>query len=306
MPVPEPEPEPDPVPEPEPEPIKPIAQEPKVPQPQKPENTAKPNKPKEPEKQKKQGNSKKMLPIIIAAVCAVVLIVVGLFVWNWYANAATYITLNESELTFGKAGSSKSISVEHDGHSWDIETTPFWAHAVKNETSFTVTCTANTTGKDRQGFIVVKSGHVTAQLAVTQKAHASYIRLSESELNVDRTGGAADVRIESDSNDFDIQAPHFCHIEKNDTGIKITFDANDGKSREGEIIVSDGNVSASLHFQQEGGCDFCGGEGTVRCSQCGGSGQISEWGLFSGTTTRPCGSCGGTGRIPCPHCSSGD
>lgn len=276
-------------------------------EPKKPENTAKPVipvQPKGPEKPRSQGNSKKMLPIIIAAACAVVLIVAGLLIWNWYANAATYITLNESELTFGKAGSSKSINVEHDGHSWDIETAPFWAHAVKSETSFTVTCTANTTGKDRQGIIVVKSGRVTAQLAVTQKARASYIRLSEGELNVDRNGGAADIRIDSDSNDFNIDAPYFCHIEKNDNGFKITFDANDGKARSGEILVSDGDVRASLHFEQEGGCDYCGGEGTVRCPQCGGSGYKTEWGLFSGTTKTTCGSCGGTGRVACPHCAA--
>lgn len=238
--------------------------------------------------------------IIKRVLIGLVAVVAILFVWiQSRINSTTYIVLNSQGEVFAKNGGEKEIGIDYDGILWQVSYKPSWVRIDEKDNSLVIKCEPNTTGQDREDHITIKSGKVVQGLPVGQYGAAQYVRLSESSLTSDRSGGSIHIDVQTDGTNPQIEYPDFCRIEdKDENGFTLVVPSNNDYSRSGTVYVQEDGARASLYIAQEGKCSTCNGSGKLSCSACGGSGS-TYWGMYS----YQCGYCGGNGSYQCSSCN---
>lgn len=241
----------------------------------------------------------KVLKTILLSVVG--LIIVGFLVYQHMLNKATYMRLNPDQIIFTKQGSEVDVAIDYDGYFWEVNYAPDWCDIYRDDDSFSIHCTTNRTGQDREDYVTISSGKLVAQVYVGQYGHATHIDLSESSLSVDKAGGSIDVTIDSDGSDFEITHPDYCTVTNaTNEGFTLSFAENNDSGRSGTVVVKDGEEAASIYFYQKGICSVCKGTGKTQCWACNGTGSVWNWYTSTYST---CTSCGGTGSVDCSYCN---
>lgn len=242
-------------------------------------------------KLKKGGCLKK---VIIGAV----VVLIGLIVlYRYIMNAATYLRVEPNSVVAAKCGGNINIDIDYDGYVWTINHKPDWVTIDENDKDFELTFAPNISGSMRQGTITVQSGNLLAQVELSQKAHATYIKPSVSMLKFDKSGGRKTVNVESDGTKWTVEYPQFLNVETSGDSFTVEVSSNDGDYRHGIITLTEDHVRTSISFQQAGKCPNCQGQGSLTCSSCGGLGTTG-YGIYS----MQCVWCGGRGSINCAAC----
>ncbi len=83
--------------------------------------------------------------------------------------AATYLSTSVTNVSFSSSISSKSITVNTDGNTWDVSSLPSWCTVTKNSGSFLLTCSANA-GATRSDWFKVKSDGKEVRIDILQSA----------------------------------------------------------------------------------------------------------------------------------------
>lgn len=247
-------------------------------------------------------NSKKKRSIsrIIKRIIIAVLVIIGLLLlWgNHLINSTTYMTFNSDGELFAKSGGVSEVNIDFDGYIWELNYKPSWVSVDEYDRSFTIRCQPNTTGRDREDHITIKSGKVVLALPIGQYGEAQYIRLSENSIRCDTDGDRIHVSIETDGCCPEISYPEFCYIEnQSEDGFTIVIPSNSEYSRSGKLFVKEDRVSASIFISQEGKCSVCHGNGTLICPNCRGIGTTG-FGFYN----MNCFNCGGLGYVKCYSC----
>lgn len=240
------------------------------------------------------GGTKKAL-IAIAAVLGVGIL--GLLAFYLFQkNKATYLTADANELFFSRKGGDKVVKVSTDGNDFDISDHPDWLNVNKSGEGISVSCASRDANDDRTGTITLKSGRITTRVNVTQRAYATYIRLSETTIQQGKGEGDHVISIDSDGGGFSYTAPDYCTVNNlTDQSFSLHINGNSGKHRDGVVKITDGKNVGVLTISQKGVCSSCGGDGKVECSECYGYG----WDYFYECL---CYNCGGDGTVKCSKC----
>lgn len=232
---------------------------------------------------------------IIIGIAVLVVAFIGIYYWS--ANATTYLRLEPKEFVADKGGGKTTIGIDYDGYVWTVNHKPVWVELKEDDRSFELTFAPNTSGKPREGTITIQSGKQRAQLEVSQKAVATYIEPSVTNLQFSIKGGRKEVVVKTDGARVISNSPQFLKIDSTATGFIIKVPRNDGDYREGTIVLSEDNVNATIGIQQGGKCPYCHGNGVITCANCQGTGTI-VYGMYYYN----CRWCGGSGGINCNTC----
>ena len=248
------------------------------------------------------GDSKKIL-IVIAAVLGVGILGLLLF-YLFQKNKATYLVTDTNELFFSRKGGDKVVKITTDGNDFDISEHPDWLKVSKSGEGITVNCASRDANDDRSGTIMLKSGRISTPLKVTQRAYATFIKLSETNISMGKDGGSRSITIQTDGGGFNYTAPDYCTVNNlTDQGFTINVNHNSGKHRDGVVKITDGKNVGVLTISQKGVCSSCGGDGRVTCSVCYGSGVIYDWNYYwNYSYSYSCSNCDGRGTKQCSKC----
>lgn len=238
----------------------------------------------------------KMTKVIIAVV---VIIAAFVALSHWATNATTYLRLEPTSFSADKGGGKTTIGIDYDGYVWNVNHKPEWVELKENDRNFELSFAPNTSGKPREGTITIQSGKHLAKLEITQKAFATYIKPSVSNIQFSRTGGRKIVKLQTDGIHVTANHPEFLKIDSLADGFSVKASPNDGDYRQGTIILSEDDVNAMINFQQGGKCPYCHGNGVMTCTNCGGTGTITY-----GYYYVQCRWCGGSGGINCSACKT--
>jgi hypothetical protein len=167
--------------------------------------------------------------------------------------ADPYINV-ETTLSVVAAGETKTVTVDANVD-WEVSTTDSWITATKvDETSFTVTASANTAGV-RTGEITVAGGSVTETITVTQAAAAAadpYINV-EITLSVAAAGETKPVTVDANV-EWTVGVTDgdgwLTATKVDETSFTVTASANTGGVRTGEITVAGGSVTETITVTQ--------------------------------------------------------
>ena len=240
------------------------------------------------------GGTKKAL-IIIAAVLGVGIL--GLLAFYLFQkNKATYLTPDTNELFFSRKGGDKVVKVSTDGNDFDISDHPDWLTVNKSGEGITVNCASRDANDDRTGTITLTSGRITTRVNVTQRAYATFIKLSETTIQQGKGEGDHVISIDSDGGGFSYTAPDYCTVNNlTDQSFSLHINSNSGKHRDGVVKITDGKNVGVLTISQKGVCSSCGGDGKVTCPECYGDG----WDYYYDYL---CYKCNGDGTVKCSKC----
>jgi hypothetical protein len=138
---------------------------------------------------------------------------------------------------------------------------------------------------------------------VTQRAYATFIKLSETTIQQGKGEGDHVISIDSDGGGFSYTAPDYCTVNNlTDQSFSLHINSNSGKHRDGVVKITDGKNVGVLTISQKGVCSSCGGDGRVTCSVCYGSGLDYNWDYWGNYYTYSCTSCDGRGTKQCSKC----
>ena len=247
--------------------------------------------------QQSSGGTNKVLIGLLAALIVGILALLGYYLYQ--KNSATYLTADTTDLYFSRKGGDKTVNISTDGNSIEVADCPSWLNVTAGNGYVTVNCDSGS-DSDRSGVIMLKSGSINCGIKVTQRAHATFISLSEQTITQGREEGDFNIKIQSDGGGFSSTAPDYCTVSNlTDEGFTLHIDYNSGSHRDGVVTITDGSKVATLSVSQKGRCTNCGGDGKVTCGSCGGLGEVYNW---DWDYYDYCSSCGGDGIKTCSKC----
>lgn len=170
----------------------------------------------------------------------------------------TFFSVSPEYVNFGKDSESQSISVEHDGLDFMIESSPSWVSVVKKGNGIIVSADDNTSSKNKEGVIVLTCGNLTKKIRVKQGAATTYMRFEPTSLRLPKGASTHDlvwhVGIDYDGYDFDINYnSDWLNVDKDDNLIFIRASDNEtGANRYGSITIKSGNINKRLEVMQFG------------------------------------------------------
>lgn len=249
-------------------------------------------------RQNNQNREKKgcLKKIVIGSV----IVVIGLIaLYNYLANAATYLRTEPNEIRASKAGGSCKVDIDYDGYIWTVNHRPEWVDIDENDNDFLLSIGPNQTGQLREGSITIQSGKLLSQVVVKQNAYATMIKASENSIKFSKGGANKDITIETDGCSWDAEFTNWMTVTKDgEERLHIICPRNDGEYRTGTITVKEDNARVIISVTQSGDCNNCHGSGEVSCNSCLGMG-----GMGFGMYYSSCMWCGGKGKVTCGLCS---
>ena len=228
-------------------------------------------------------------------------------------NHATFITPSQQEVQFSKAGGEQQIAVCADGN-WSVENCPEWLDAERADSMLVLKVEPNTTGAARECELQLVGGDgVKATVIVKQADVCTHIDATVDEVTIPKEGGTATIDIDTDGAHLDIRVSEGISAEFNNGTLSVTAPANEGGTKHESLTIFCDNIKTDINVTVEGSlCPTCNGTGKVKCSKCGGRGNL---GRDIEDYTIACTACGGwghgwqvpgfregSGRVKCPTC----
>lgn len=229
-----------------------------------------------------------------------VIVVIGLIaLYNYLANATTYLRIEPNEIRASKAGGSCKVDIDYDGYIWTVNHQPEWVDIDENDNDFLLSIGPNQTGQVREGSITIQSGKLLSQVVVKQNAYATMIKASETSVKFKKGGANKDITIETDGCSWEAEYSNWMNVTKDEEEtLHITCPRNDGEYRTGTITVKEDNARVTISVTQGGDCNNCHGNGEVSCNSCLGMGGMGGFGMYYSS----CMWCGGRGKVTCGLC----
>ena len=206
---------------------------------------------------------------------------------------ATFINPDKNAVDFTINGGEGSVTISADG-SWDISDCPEWVTTDVQDSTLVITTARNESGAVREGNIVLTGkDNVQAVIKVTQASKCTRINPETEKVEFEKEGGTQTVKIDTDGSP-QVEAPEGFTATYASGVLTINAPANEGGGKKGEIKLTGDDQSATIAVSQKGNiCPKCNGTGKVRCTKCGGKGNIfSEYWLC----IYGCSKCGGKGK----------
>ena len=179
----------------------------------------------------------------------------GIGIWiNHELNSTSYLTLSSEGTIFPKCGGEEEIGIDFDGTVWELTYKPSWVTIREYSNRIKITCKPNTSGRDRQDHITVKSGKIVQTLQIGQYGHAQYLEVTPEVLNCSKYDKCYKIKMKSDGIKPSFSCSSFLSISSlTKDGFTITVYPNYNKdSRTGIVIVEEDDVQAVINIYQEG------------------------------------------------------
>lgn len=168
------------------------------------------------------------------------------------------ITCNTEKIDAKATGSTATISVSSE-QEWDVYSNDSWIHCEAepdagdpNSGKANITVDANSTGKNRSGEVIIKSGMSRHVVAVIQNMN---MHLSASTLESASTGQTLTFYVKATSAWTASTTDKWIKVEAvNDTTVRITTEVNgEATARTGTVTVKSGDETATVTVTQESG-----------------------------------------------------
>lgn len=265
------------------------------------------------EQPKKKGMAGWLKALIITLVTLLVLGGGAAAFWflYWNVNKLEVVDKKDKEVEvvkFNRNGGTKKLKIETDakGDFVEVAESPDWVDVEIDGDELIIKCKKLKKDKDRNGEIELKAHNKTTTITVKQNSDATYIDVSETEINADASEETKVVYIDTDGDieKFDFDCDSWIEvIDKTDSSFMLRISKNySSDTRRGTVIISSGEAEATVNVTQEGYCSWCNGSGEVTCDVCYGSGQRYN---YDYDEYFDCYNCGGSGKITCPYCGGG-
>lgn len=229
---------------------------------------------------------------------------------------ATYLKSDTESISADISKTDGKIALHSDASSFSVSHQPDWLNAQVLDSTLIYTIAENDSKAIREDSIVIEAGGLTLCIPVKQAYKTTFITPTPANLSFPKEGGNADVDIQTDGGNIEAQCPEFATAEYADGKLSVTVQANNGSALYGEILLTSGDIEASIAISVEGNfCGRCNGTGKITCPKCNGEGIYSR-----GESYYLCGMCGpgqdeefnglgymmqlaGSGKIKCPDCN---
>ncbi|MDR1341287.1 MAG: outer membrane beta-barrel protein, partial [Prevotellaceae bacterium] len=179
--------------------------------------------------------------------------------------------------SFDNKGGTQDFHVYSDGKSYSVSNTSDWCSVEQKNGFFTVTCKQNY-GAYRNATLTVTTDSKTASVLIEQtEAVATYIRSNPNSVKVSALGGKTEISIQTDGYEWShSDIPFWITVSKSGKTLTLTARSNSGNVRNGNIIISSGNYSASINISQPQQASYIkAGKSSIRFSTGGSSETIS-------------------------------
>lgn len=217
-------------------------------------------------------------------------------------SGATFLNYSPQEIKdVPKLGGEYIVRIESDGE-WKVESFPKWIEMeqVASDGIKFVVRPIEAGLASRWDFIYITTGNLTEKVRVEQTGVCTFIKLSESSIIASEQGIERTVDWKSDGVRVTIDHPSFVTFKQvsGQKSVIFTISPNFGDYREGNIVFYEDECQSTIRVAQAGNCPSCHGIPVVRCTTCGGYGQVSN-GYYNVT----CSTCNGYGQLYCTACN---
>ncbi len=258
--------------------------------------------------------------VIFKKIIIVILVFISILLGILYYvfNAATYIEARPDYILAPKCGGKMQIDVIHDGYVWAIDDVyiPSWIDIEENERGFIITIDKNFIGKEKNGYIHIKSGKNLKTVEVKQKASVSYMNLAKDFVCFDENRGTEFIFIDTDGCNYKVvSCPDFVSAKLNEDQVIIKVGRNEEFDRDGYVVIEEDHLTRKILVKQEGPlCSYCLGMGEINCTNSPtrwNNGVHEHYSLVYLYTANfvssymswiECSVCKGTGRVECTKC----
>jgi hypothetical protein len=165
------------------------------------------------------------------------------------------LKVSKNQLSFLSSGGTETISVSTEAASYSLNEIPSWCTAQKDEKSFIISSTPNTSNASRNGFIIVNAGNKIEKISIFQGIKDSEISLilSPQKIVFRADGNRATIDIKTNATDYTVtDLPSWCIIGRKDSDYfsLITDINNTGRLRSALVTVTAGNKSQIINISQ--------------------------------------------------------
>ena len=211
---------------------------------------------------------------------------------------ATVINTDKNAVDFTIEGGENTVSVSADG-SWKVAECPEWVTTDIQDSTLVIKTARNVSGAVRDGNIVLTGkDDVQAVIKVTQASKCTHITPETDKVEFEKEGGTQTVKIDTDGSPK-VEAPEGFTAAYAGGVLTINAPANEAGGKNGEIKLTGDDQSATIAVSQKGNiCPRCNGSGKVKCTKCGGRGEIFSEAYMS---IFGCSRCGGGGSLGKPE-----
>jgi hypothetical protein len=164
---------------------------------------------------------------------------------------ATYLTVDSKEFAFRSIGEPKSISVNTDGGSWEVEQLPSWCSITKSGNSFTLSCTEN---KDaaRKATIKVTAKPKYTYIDISQTAGATYLNADVSNVKFSASGGFQTISVTTDADSWRVVCPSWCTLQMGNSSFTVSCNSNNNDTpNTGVIKIVSGKIEVQIEATQK-------------------------------------------------------
>lgn len=195
-------------------------------------------------------SAKKRGAIIISSLVVIIGLIIGIGIYRFFAT--TYLTVDQSRLSFVKSGGAVKLPIDYDGYTWGVNHAPEWVNALPHGDTLYVEVDPNLLGEVRNDSVVIRSGTFKASIPVSQNVTASFIEVLTPKMTVAGSGQAFQIDYLTDGASPQIILPEYCHVNSLSPGkITLSIDPNDsGKNRTAKIQLIEDDASGTITIDQ--------------------------------------------------------
>ncbi len=170
-----------------------------------------------------------------------------------------YLNLSEEIVNFARVESQTIVNVKTNATSW-VATSPAegkWLTIKKSGEDLIISASANETGQERSGYVLINAGEASAVLTINQSIGSATLELSETNLSVISNGGKYTLMVKSNGAEWTIEGSEmypWLNVEKVDgTQFMVTVNPNTAEeSREGKFYVRTNESTYEIIVSQRG------------------------------------------------------
>ena len=174
----------------------------------------------------------------------------------------TFITVEPASFTASSDGTVQTVTIKSSG-TWELSESPDWCipslSAGENETQIAVEVLANPEPYERDAFMVFGCGEKSAELHIIQK-QTDALTVTTSRFEVGADGGLVEVEVIANI-DFTYEVPEEYSswispvwtksLQSHTLRFEIAPNEDTGR-REGQLTISSGEISETVHIYQSG------------------------------------------------------
>lgn len=170
------------------------------------------------------------------------------------------LSVSDKDLKFANQIGETIVTVNTNCKEWIATTPKSWMHLTKNGNEIAVKVDANTTGAERNGYILVDGGLAVEKISVTQSAADISLEVANGVVVLPQVGGTTTVDVNVEGSLYELaqnETPSWLQIVKKKHALKFISKPNyDSNERSIKLTLSYAGKSSEVVVKQPGVSTF--------------------------------------------------